>query len=395
MFDSLQPVLLELVKQVYHDNWKKEVLQVAENNKNKQISEEDIQNLLYVIIKKRNKFKDILTNSDFPLVSQLIEDRNEWAHGNAKTFSNEDTHRILDTALRLLKSISKNDKLSIDVEKQIKDIENQKQDVFHILSQEQNRREILDKPVSEAEEAKIRQKLDELLKRIPFENAYLLNQALTRTAYSFEKKIAEDNEQLEFLGDALLTFLSGEFLYKNSRDLGEGKMTILRSNLVANSQLANFARELGLEKWMLLGEGEKKEAGEKKKSLLSNCFEAVIGAYYIDSGIDVVRNFVNPYFEKIVKDLRTTDDSPPEIKDDVKGRLQQFVCRPEFTSNRNNQPPIYKTSKSGGTDHEPLFISIVSIAGIQYATGQGNNKKEAEKQAAENALKKLSGSSEK
>lgn len=404
MFDWLQPVLLEIVKQVFPDNWQKEVAQAAKNReKKKDEPEEDIVNLLYVITNKRNKLKDIFfESSDFPLVSQLIEDRNKWAHGNAETFSNDDTHRILDTALRLLKSISENNKLSIDVEKQRTEIDKQKQDIFRILWQEQNRREILDKPISEKEEATIKQNLDELLKRIPFENAYLLNQALTSTAYSFEKKIPEDNEQLEFLGDALLTFLSGEFLYKKYRDLGEGKMTILRSNLVSNKQLAKFAEELNLGKWMLLGKGEKKEAGEQKESLLSNCFEAVVGAYYLDSGIDAVRDFVNKkFFEKIIPNLLTIEEDNPKIKteskdqDNPKGRLQELVCSPEFNRNPDNESPVYDTSKIGGVDHEPRFVSTVSIAGVPYAEGEGSSKKEAEKNAAEKALKILNGFSEK
>lgn len=167
-------------------------------------------------------------------------------------------------------------------------------------------------------------------------------------------------------------------------------MTKLRSNLVDKPQLANFARdELNLGKWMLLSNGEESTGGRNKDSLLSNCFEAIIGAYYIDSGIEAVRNFVNPLFEKILDNLPTTEDSTPEIKDDVKGRLQQFVCSSKFSHNPNKQPPIYKTIRSGGTDHEPEHTSVVSIAGIQYAEGKGRNGKEAEKQAAENALKIL------
>jgi ribonuclease-3 len=401
--ELLQPVLIQLMQQVYGENWETKVPQSSENNPNPK----DIYNLFYVIIKRPKKINEILNKIDSSWASELINVRHNWAHWVDS--SHEDIYRVLDTILRLLKSISENDKLSIDVQKPITEIEKQKQDVSRILLQEQNRREILDKPVSEKEEAKIRKQLEELLKRIPLENAYLLKQALTHRTYKFENpNTGEDNEQLEFFGDAVLQFLSGEFLYKNYRDLweddpksGPKMMTKLRENLVSNEQLAKFAEELNLGNWILLGKGEKNQQGQEKVSLLSNCFEAVIGAYYLDSGMDAVRDFINPFFDKIIADLITIEEDNRKVKpesqdkDNPKGRLQELVCNPEFTLNPDNQAPVYETSQSGGTDNEPVFTSIVSIAGTRYAEGQGRSSKKAEKNAAENALKIIQGNFQK
>jgi ribonuclease III len=342
--------------------------------------QEDISALLTVVNREWDKvFKGNLSQPDRALVSELLEVRNQWAHQS--TFSTDDTYRAVDSVLRLLKSIKS---------PQVADVEKQRQDVLRLLSQEQARHEIRPIPVSPVEETRIKKRLDGLLKRLPFQNAYLLNQALTHTSYKYENpNTGEDNEQLEFIGDALLTFLSGDFLYKRNPDLREGEMTVLRSNLVDTPQLARFAAALELGRWMRLGKGEDSSGGRTKASLLSNVFEAVVGAYYLDSGVEAVRDLVDPFFEEIVNDLPTTEDSIPKIKDDVKGWLQQVVLSPEFPGNPNRQPPEYKTIRSGGTDNDPEFTSVVYVAGGEYGRGRDRNKKEAEKRAAEDALRKL------
>lgn len=173
----------------------------------------------------------------------------------------------------------------MDVDQQLIDeVDKQRQDILRLLAQEQPRQETRVTPVSPAEEARIRESLRELLERLPFRNAALLRQALTHTSYKYENpNTGEDNEQLEFLGDALLTFLSADFLYKRNPDLREGEMTNLRKNLVDNSRLAQFAEQLQLGQWIKLGRGEEHSGGRTKSSLLSNAFEAVVGAYYLDS----------------------------------------------------------------------------------------------------------------
>jgi ribonuclease-3 len=382
---GLYPYVEQKMQEVHGSSWMTKVgSHLRDHQKAKQqvnkIILEDVSALLTVVNREWDKvFKNSLSQPDRALVNELLEVRNQWAHQS--TFSTDDTYRAVDSVLRLLKSMSAT---------QFADVEKQRQDVLRLLTQEQARHEARTISVSPAEEARIKQRLDELLKRIPFQNAYLLNQALTHTSYKYENpNTGEDNEQLEFIGDALLTFLSGDFLYQRNPDLREGKMTVLRSNLVDAPQLSNFAAKLELGKWMRLGKGEDTSGGRSKPSLLSNVFEAVVGAYYLDSGVEAVRDLIDPFFEEIVNDLPTTEDSIPKIKDDVKGWLQTVVLDREFAGNPSRKPPEYKTIRSGGTDNNPEFTSVVYVAGSEYGSGKDNSTKKAEKRAAEDALRKL------
>ncbi|WP_414566210.1 MULTISPECIES: ribonuclease III [unclassified Anabaena] len=382
---GLYPYVEQKMQEVHGSSWMTKVAShLRDHQKAKQqineIIREDVSALLTVVNREWDKvFKNSLSQPDRALVNELLEVRNQWAHQS--TFSTDDTYRAVDSVLRLLKSMSA---------PQFADVEKQRQDVLRLLTQEQARHEVRTIPVSSAEEARIKQRLDELLKRIPFQNAYLLNQALTHTSYKYENpNTGEDNEQLEFIGDALLTFLSGDFLYQRNPDLREGKMTVLRSNLVDAPQLAKFAAKLELGKWMRLGKGEDTSGGRSKPSLLSNVFEAVVGAYYLDSGVEAVRDLIDPFFEEVVNDLPTTEDSIPKIKDDVKGWLQQVILDSKFAGNPSRKPPEYKTIRSGGTDNNPEFTSVVYVAGSEYGSGKDNSTKKAEKRAAEDALRKL------
>jgi ribonuclease III len=387
--DSLRQGLYSYVEQKMHaihgSTWMtKAGSHLREHQKSKQqvdeIIREDVSALLTVVNREWEKvFKSELSQPDRALVNELLEVRNQWAHQS--TFSTDDTYRAVDSVFRLLKSMSA---------PQLAGVEKQRQDVLRLLTQEQAKHEVRTSPVSSAEETRIKHRLEELLKRIPFQNAHLLNQALTHTSYKYENpNTGEDNEQLEFIGDALLTFLSADFLYKYNPDLREGKMTVLRSNLVDMPQLAKFASELELGKWMRLGKGEDISGGRSKPSLLSNVFEAVVGAYYLDSGVEAVRDSIDLFFEKVVNDLPTTEDSILKIEDDVKGWLQQVVLDVEFAGNPNRKPPEYKTIRSDGTDNNPEFTSVVYVAGSEYGSGRDNSTKKAEKRAAEDALRKL------
>ena len=225
---GLYPYIEQKMQVEYKTTWMtRATSHLQDHQKSKQqvdnIIREDVSAMLTVVSREWNKaFKGSLSKPDHALVTELLEVRNQWAHQS--TFSIDDTYRAVDSVFRLLKSMSS---------PQVADVERQRQDVLRLLTQEHARNEVRPIPVSPAEESRIRQRLDELLKRIPFQNAYLLNQALTHTSYKYENpNTGEDNEQLEFIGDALLTFLSGDFLCKHNPDLREGKMTVLRSNLV-------------------------------------------------------------------------------------------------------------------------------------------------------------------
>ncbi len=262
--EHLRQGLYEYVDQemssVYDKDWIKKIdnsyfkNQQKSKRKTDEIIREDVSVLLTIVNREDKVFKNHLSQSDQALVKELIAVRNQWAHQS--DFSTDDTYRAIDSVLRFLKSISA---------PQVEDVEKQRQDVLRLLAQEQVRHENRSRTVSSAEEARSRERLEQLLKRIPFENAYLLNQALTHTSYKYENpNQGDDNEQLEFLGDALLTFISGDFLYKYHPDLREGKMTVLRSNLVDAPQLAKFATELELGKWMRLGRGEELSGGRSE-----------------------------------------------------------------------------------------------------------------------------------
>ncbi|WP_293159468.1 ribonuclease III family protein [Okeania sp. SIO2C9] len=131
-----------------------------------------------------------------------------------------------------------------------------------------------------------------------FQDASLLQLALIHRTYLYENptEVSVDNNRLEFLGDALLNFLSGEYLYRKYQKMTEGEMTQKRSSLVDNQQLAKFTIDLNLGQFILLSKGEESQGGRENNSLLSDAFEAIIGAYYIDYGIEAVRNFLVPIF---------------------------------------------------------------------------------------------------
>ncbi|MEG4342010.1 ribonuclease III [Microcoleus sp. A003_D6] len=215
-----------------------------------------------------------------------------------------------------------------------------------------------------------------------FKNEKLLRQALTHRSYVNENPTfrEEDNERLEFLGDALLTFLSGEYLYQRHPEMGEDQLTRRRSALVDEKQLARFATEINLDLKMRLGKGAYREGGITNPNLLSSTFEAFIGAYYLDTqDMDKVRNFVRQMFDSVpenVVETRSTVDS--------KNRFQEWV-----QSNGDTTPPKYVTVQAGGTPHKPEFLAKVYVGEKLYGEGKGKSKKDAEKNAAEDALAKL------
>jgi len=215
-----------------------------------------------------------------------------------------------------------------------------------------------------------------------FNNEKLLRQALTHRSYVNENPTLReaDNERLEFLGDALLTFLSGEYLYQRHPEMGEDQMTRRRSALVDERQLARFATEIGLDLKMRLGKGAYREGGITNPNLLSSTFEGFIGAYYLDTeDMDKVREFVWQMFDSVpdnVVETRSTVDS--------KNRFQEWV-----QANGDTTPPKYVTVQAGGTPHLPQFLAKVYVGDKSYGEGKGKSKKDAEKNAAEDALAKL------
>ncbi|WP_308796016.1 ribonuclease III [Tolypothrix sp. FACHB-123] len=219
-------------------------------------------------------------------------------------------------------------------------------------------------------------------KLLLFRDEKLLRHALTHRSYVHENPgEGEHNERLEFLGDALLNYLSGEYLYRRHPDKGEDELTRRRSALVDEKQLAKFANEVGLDFRMRLGKGAIRDGGYQNPNLLSSTFEAVIAAYYLDnnSNIEAVRAIVEPLFDSVPEQvvvIRSNVDS--------KNRFQEWVQR-----NVTPNPPVYETVQIGGLSHAPEFLAKVCVEKKEYGEGKGRNKKEAEKAAAEDALAKL------
>ncbi|MDJ0797097.1 MAG: ribonuclease III [Calothrix sp. MO_167.B12] len=214
-----------------------------------------------------------------------------------------------------------------------------------------------------------------------FRNQELLRRALTHRSYANENPQAkEHNERLEFLGDALLNFLSGEYLYNRYPEKEEDELTRRRSALVDEVQLAEFAIEVGVHEKMLLGKGAILEGGYENSNLLSSTFEALIGAYYLDnnSDIEAVRAIIKPLFESVSEHITSRSSL------DVKNQFQEWVQH-----HISSTPPKYVTVQVGGASHSPVFLAKVLVNGKQFGEGRGSNKKEAEKAAAKDALKKI------
>jgi ribonuclease-3 len=215
----------------------------------------------------------------------------------------------------------------------------------------------------------------------PFHNAALFTQAMTHKSYAREHPDAGgDNERLEFLGDAILTFLCGEFLFDRYPDQPEGELTPLRASLVDATQLGKFALQLSLQTHLRLGKGVEGSGGRTNARLLSSAFEALVGAYFLDqrSQIPPVREFVFPLFAAVVDDL-----ADPTRNINEKSALQ------EWSLGRSGVIPTYEIVSESGPDHAKEFAAIVRIDDEIYGRGQGRRKQDAEKAAARDALKRL------
>jgi ribonuclease-3 len=210
-------------------------------------------------------------------------------------------------------------------------------------------------------------------------NIGLLARALTHRSYLNEHKgILEDNERLEFLGDAVLDFLVGAWLYNRYPEMAEGQLTRFRAALVGNHQLAEFARTINLGQAMRLGKGEDDSGGRKRSALLGSAFEALIGALFLDQGILVVNEFVEPFLEDAVTKILTARNDQ-----DPKSKLQ------EWSQSQGYGTPTYRTISALGPDHDKIFEVEVSINGHLYGRGTGSSKQIAAKISAQMALESL------
>ena len=221
-------------------------------------------------------------------------------------------------------------------------------------------------------------KLEEKL-GVKFNNLEFLNAALIHTSYANESnRQIENNERLEFLGDAVLELASSTYLYEKFQDLSEGELTRTRASIVCQPTLAKLAKNLDLGKMLLLGHGEEASGGRERISNLEDTFEAIIGAIYLDSGWEVAKDYVirqlAPEFEsvKIGQNLK-----------DYKTLLQEFVQR------EPNKKVEYIELSVSGPDHMRTFEYAAKIDGKVYGKGSGKSKKLAEQVAAQKTLEIL------
>lgn len=213
-----------------------------------------------------------------------------------------------------------------------------------------------------------------------FKNKTLLTRALTHRSYINENPHAvEDNERLEFLGDAVLDFIVGAWLYHHYPEMTEGDLTLMRTALVRTEQLAEFARLIDLGSAIRLGQGEVVSGGRRRNALLCAGFEALIGGLYLDQGIEAVELFLEPYLSRAIEKILVSGHPR-----DPKSLLQ------EWTQARGLNPPEYQTTNESGPDHEKVFTVEVRIQDLVNGIGEGYSKREASKQAAQRALDELS-----
>jgi ribonuclease III len=201
--------------------------------------------------------------------------------------------------------------------------------------------------------------------------------ALTHRSFAFENELGEHNERLEFLGDAVLQVVVTDLIFNRYPDLAEGELARLRASVVNTNALASIAAELGIGEIMHLGRGEESSGGRRKLSLLANAFEAVVGALYLDKGIEQVTRHLTPLFEKPLE-----SSIQARARYDAKTALQEVAVR------QTGALPSYRVAASG-PDHDKRFVAHVYIEDRQFGSGSGKSKKEAEQKAATEALMTL------
>jgi ribonuclease-3 len=213
-----------------------------------------------------------------------------------------------------------------------------------------------------------------------FKNPELLKEALTHRSYlnEYKNQKIESNERLEFLGDAILSFIVSSWLFEKFPDFPEGKLTSLRSGLVNTGALAKIAFKLKIGDYLLLSRGEKEAGGQKNPTLLANALEAIIGAIFLDQRLENIKSFVRNHF----KDLLSEIISSGRLKD-YKSLLQEKVQA------KTGQSPIYRIVKQEGPEHNKIFTVDVVIENQIFTQGVGKSKQKAEQEAAKKALENL------
>ncbi len=212
---------------------------------------------------------------------------------------------------------------------------------------------------------------------LAFSQPALLTRALTHRSFVNEHpELEQDNERLEFLGDAVLDFVVGAWVYHRFPEMAEGDLTKVRSALVRNERLAIFARQCDMGRAMRLGRGEMASGGRDREGLLGSTFEAVIGALYLDAGLSAVQKWIKSFLETAEETVLT------EIQD-PKSQFQ------EWTQSEKIGTPVYLVTGTSGPDHAKMFEMDVMVGDKVYGHGKGPSKQSAERAAAADSLARL------
>lgn len=209
-----------------------------------------------------------------------------------------------------------------------------------------------------------------------FQNKKLLVEALTHSSYANEgKKHLHNNERLEFLGDSVLSVIVAEYLFMHFKHIPEGELTRLRASLVCEQALYEFSKKIHLGEFLLLGRGEENTGGRERPSILSDAFEAVIAAIYLDGGMEAAKPYVLSFIPKDLSPKKSPNFS------DYKTTLQEIIQQ-----NREEKVEYVLTSESG-PDHNKTFEIEIHLNSNIISMGTGKSKKQAEQNAAKEALK--------
>ena len=207
-----------------------------------------------------------------------------------------------------------------------------------------------------------------------FKNPAYLEEALTHSSYANEQQGETPyNERMEFLGDAVLSFVSAQFLYEKYPDMPEGRLSKLRSSLVCTQSLSSFAKEIDLNKYLKMGKGETAMDGASRPSVLEDAFEALIAAIYLDGGIDEARNFILRFL------AREVENHHSNFKD-YKSLLQEIIQQ------NPDERLSYAVVSTSGPDHDKRFEVELRLNSNVIGRGEGTSKKNAEQKAAKQAL---------
>lgn len=220
--------------------------------------------------------------------------------------------------------------------------------------------------------------LNDFCKRvnIKFKDMELLNQAFNHRSVTNEKQNVLNNERLEFLGDSVLGVVTASYLYQNLQK-AEGDLAKIKSSVVSEKALAPVALKFGIDKLLVLGHGEELSGGRTKPAILADCMEAIIGAYYLDSGYKNAEKYVLEFIIPAINDILKNGmkDYKTQLQETVQKELK---CCPE-----------YKLINKTGPDHDQTFELAVFLNGKEWGKGTGKTKKDAEQKAAKMALDKL------